>query len=45
MGFRRMIYVGNHNISKIEQNWAKKGLSHTWIGADVDGCPNVFSGL
>jgi hypothetical protein len=31
MGFRRMIYVGNHNISKIEQNWAKKDLGHTWI--------------
>jgi len=28
MGFGRMIYVGNHNISKIEQSWAKKGLSH-----------------
>ena len=31
MGFRRMIYVENNNISKIEQNQAKKGLSHTWI--------------
>jgi len=22
------IYIGNRNMSKIEQNWAKKGLSH-----------------
>ena len=31
MGFRRMVYVGNHNISKIEQNQTKKGLRRAWI--------------
>ena len=31
MGFRRMICVGNHNISKIEQNQTKKGLRRAWI--------------
>jgi hypothetical protein len=31
MGFGRMIYVENQNISKIEQNKAKKGLCRAWI--------------
>jgi hypothetical protein len=31
MGFGRMICVGNHNISKIEQNKAKKGLRRAWM--------------
>ena len=31
MGFGRMVYVGNQNISKIEQNQIKKGLRRAWM--------------
>jgi len=32
-------YIENCNVSKIEQNYAKKGLSHAGIGAGIVGKP------
>ena len=33
-GGRQATYIKNRYVSKIEQTWAKKALSHAWIGAD-----------
>jgi hypothetical protein len=48
MGSGRMIYVGNQNISKIEQKQIKKGLRRAWMAPVLTGAlmfSQVFEAL